>query len=106
MTARAAETPARGTPVAKTAASTTGPGRGAEPESSPPNPERTGDGTATGPRALLARLNTPAVRTRLGTLAGVVILAVLLWRLGTGVFVDGLRRIDGPSCWRHSGSGW
>ncbi|MFE9939778.1 lysylphosphatidylglycerol synthase transmembrane domain-containing protein [Streptomyces hirsutus] len=99
MTARAAETPAPGTPVAKAAASATGagPGRGAEPESSPPNPERTGDGTGTGPRALLARLNTPAVRTRLGTLAGVVILAVLLWRLGAGVFVDGLRRIDGPS---------
>ncbi|MFD3730274.1 lysylphosphatidylglycerol synthase transmembrane domain-containing protein [Streptomyces sp. NPDC058632] len=69
------------------------------PETSPPRPARTGGGagTATGPRALLARLNTPAVRTRLGTLAGVVILAVLLWRLGTGVLVDGLRRIDGPS---------
>ncbi|MFI8307266.1 lysylphosphatidylglycerol synthase transmembrane domain-containing protein [Streptomyces sp. NPDC085927] len=80
MTARAAETPVRGRPA---------------PETSPPDPGSTGDGT--GPRALLARLNTPAVRTRLGTLAGVAILAVLLWRLGTGVFVDGLRRIDGPS---------
>ncbi len=27
-------------------------------------------------------------------LAGVVILAVLFWRLGTGAFVDGVRRID------------
>ncbi|WP_457463380.1 lysylphosphatidylglycerol synthase transmembrane domain-containing protein [Streptomyces sp. TE5632] len=49
------------------------------------------------PRALLARLNTPAVRTRLGSAAGVLILAVLLWRLGTGVLLDGLRRIDGPA---------
>ncbi|MFD8522152.1 lysylphosphatidylglycerol synthase transmembrane domain-containing protein [Streptomyces capillispiralis] len=45
-------------------------------------------------RGLLARLNTPAVRTRLGTVAGVAILVVLFWRLGTGVFLDGLRRID------------
>ncbi|CAM5326924.1 hypothetical protein GCM10010261_18860 [Streptomyces pilosus] len=48
-------------------------------------------------RGLLARANTPAVRTRLGTLAGVAILAVLFWRLGTGAFVDGIRRIDGPT---------
>ncbi len=50
-----------------------------------------------GPRGLLARANTPAVRARLGTLAGVVILAVLFWRLGTGAFVDGVRRIDGAT---------
>nr|BFE71786.1 hypothetical protein GCM10020092_050870 [Actinoplanes digitatis] len=30
-------------------------------------------------------------------LGGVGILAVLLWRLGTGAFVDGLRVIDGPA---------
>ncbi|CAL9383450.1 hypothetical protein SUDANB132_01105 [Streptomyces sp. enrichment culture] len=48
-------------------------------------------------RGLLARANTPAVRTRLGALAGVAILAVLFWRLGTGAFVDGIRRIDGPT---------
>lgn len=47
-----------------------------------------------GVRRLLGRLGGPAVRTRLGTLAGVVILAVLFWRLGTGAFVDGVRRID------------
>lgn len=35
-----------------------------------------------------------AVRGRLGALAGAGILGVLLWRLGTGVFLDGLRRID------------
>ena len=48
-------------------------------------------------RAALARMNSRALRTHLGTVAGVVILAVLLWRLGTGVFVDGLRRIDGAT---------
>lgn len=45
-------------------------------------------------RGVLSRLNTPAVRTHLGTVVGVVILVVLFWRLGTGVFLDGLRRID------------
>jgi uncharacterized membrane protein YbhN (UPF0104 family) len=40
-------------------------------------------------------LNLKALRTHLGTLAGLVILGVLLWRLGTGVLLDGLRRIDG-----------
>lgn len=43
------------------------------------------------------RLNFRAVRTHLGTVAGVAIIAVLLWRLGTGVFLDGLRRIDTPT---------
>nr|WP_246561554.1 lysylphosphatidylglycerol synthase transmembrane domain-containing protein [Streptomyces roseirectus] len=38
-----------------------------------------------------------ALRTHFGTLAGVVILGVLLWRMGTGVFLDGLRRIDAAS---------
>ncbi|WP_371101036.1 YbhN family protein, partial [Streptomyces sp. PU_AKi4] len=47
--------------------------------------------------AFLARIGTRTVRTRLGTLAGVAILVVLVWRLGTGVLVDGLRRIDGPT---------
>ncbi|MGJ3561877.1 hypothetical protein ACR6C2_41005 [Streptomyces sp. INA 01156] len=37
------------------------------------------------------------MRTRLGSAAGVLILTVLLWRLGTGVLLDGLRRIDGPA---------
>ncbi|MFF9407591.1 YbhN family protein [Streptomyces anandii] len=49
------------------------------------------------PRALLARLNTRALRTHFGTVSGVAILAVLLWRLGTGVFLQGLRRIDVPT---------
>jgi uncharacterized membrane protein YbhN (UPF0104 family) len=48
-------------------------------------------------RTLLARVNSRAVRTHFGTVAGVAILAVLLWRMGTGVFVDGLRRIDAPT---------
>ncbi|GHG86150.1 hypothetical protein GCM10018780_02590 [Streptomyces lanatus] len=49
------------------------------------------------PRSFLSRLNTPAFRTHLGTAVGVVILVALFWRLGTGVFLDGLRRIDVPA---------
>lgn len=37
------------------------------------------------------------LKGRIGTIAGAAILAVLLWRLGTGAFLDGLRRIDGPT---------
>jgi uncharacterized membrane protein YbhN (UPF0104 family) len=48
-------------------------------------------------RTVLARVNSRAVRTHFGTVAGVAILAVLLWRLGTGVFLDGLKRIDAPT---------
>nr|WP_243762612.1 lysylphosphatidylglycerol synthase transmembrane domain-containing protein [Streptomyces sp. Tu 3180] len=48
-------------------------------------------------RGFLARLTTRTVRTRLCTLAGAAVLVVLLWRLGTGAFLDGLRRIDGPT---------
>ncbi len=48
-------------------------------------------------RAGLTLLNSRVVRTHFGTVAGVVILAVLLWRMGTGVFLDGLRRIDTPT---------
>ncbi|GGQ30509.1 hypothetical protein GCM10010266_62150 [Streptomyces griseomycini] len=48
-------------------------------------------------RGLPARLTTRAVRTRLGALAGGALLAVLLWRLGTGALLDGLRRVDGPT---------
>lgn len=59
----------------------------AAPAASSPRPIRTA----------LARLGSTRVRTHLGTLAGVAILAVLFWRLGTGVFLDGLRRIDGTS---------
>jgi uncharacterized membrane protein YbhN (UPF0104 family) len=45
-------------------------------------------------RGVRNRLNSRAVRTHFGTVAGVVILGALLWRLGTGVLLDGLRRID------------
>lgn len=51
----------------------------------PPTPAQPPTPRRPGPRAL---------RTHFGTLAGVVILGFLLWRLGTGVLVDGLRRID------------
>ena len=47
--------------------------------------------------ALRTRLDSRLLRTHFGTIAGVVILTVLTWRLGTGVFMDGLRRIDGPT---------
>lgn len=47
--------------------------------------------------ALRSVLNSRALRTHFGTVAGVTILALLLWRLGTGVFVEGLRRIDTPA---------
>lgn len=45
-------------------------------------------------RSLLNRLNSRAVRTHFGSVAGAVILGALLWHLGTGVLLDGLRRID------------
>lgn len=35
-----------------------------------------------------------ALRPHVGTLAGTAIMGVLVWRLGTGVFLDGLRRVD------------
>ncbi|GAA1425471.1 hypothetical protein GCM10009601_32480 [Streptomyces thermospinosisporus] len=63
-------------------------------------------GARSGVRALLARLNTPAVRARVGTLAGLALLAVLLWRLGTGAFVEGLSRIDGTSVVLALAIGW
>ncbi|MCW0215384.1 MAG: flippase-like domain-containing protein, partial [Pseudonocardia sp.] len=36
-------------------------------------------------------------RPRLRTVAAVAILAVLVWRLGTGAFLDGLRAVDGTA---------
>ncbi|MFR0356074.1 lysylphosphatidylglycerol synthase transmembrane domain-containing protein [Streptomyces sediminimaris] len=48
-------------------------------------------------RKAAAVLNSPAVRTHFGTVAGVAIVGGLLWRLGTGVLLDGLRRIDAPT---------
>jgi uncharacterized membrane protein YbhN (UPF0104 family) len=49
------------------------------------------------PSRLRALLANRALRTHFGTVAGVVILTALLWKLGTGVFLDGLRRIDAPT---------
>ncbi len=60
--------------------------------------DRPGDGT--GPAVGAARPGAPrrtssrALRTHFGTAVGVVILGALLWRLGTGALLDGLRRID------------
>lgn len=42
-------------------------------------------------------MSARTVRARVGTIAGAGILAVLVWRLGTGAFLDGLSRIDGPT---------
>ncbi|GAA4542036.1 hypothetical protein GCM10023097_12810 [Streptomyces collinus] len=79
-----------------TATETTGTGTDSTTPTStrPDNPGPTPRGPI---RTALARLATPAVRTHLGTIAGIAILAVLFWRLGTGVFLEGLRRIDGVS---------
>jgi uncharacterized membrane protein YbhN (UPF0104 family) len=74
-----------------------------EPRSAGDAPKASRTGTT--PRGLLARLNSRAVRTHLGTAIGVAILAVLLWRLGTGVFLDGLRRIDAGTLVVGSGIG-
>jgi uncharacterized membrane protein YbhN (UPF0104 family) len=53
-----------------------------------------GDAQAAGrPRAAGKVLR--ALRGHFGSIAGTIILVVVVWRLGTGVFVDGLRRIDG-----------
>lgn len=54
----------------------------------PPRPDTPVDAPAPRRRAL---------RTHLGTLAGAAVLAVLLWRLGTGALLDGLGRIDGAT---------
>jgi uncharacterized membrane protein YbhN (UPF0104 family) len=57
-------------------------------------------GAAPSPRSVRsprARRVIRALRTRLGTLAGAGLLALLLWRLGTVAFLDGLREIDGPT---------
>ncbi|WP_394814219.1 lysylphosphatidylglycerol synthase transmembrane domain-containing protein [Streptomyces dubilierae] len=56
--------------------------------------DRTGAPAPGRPRPLLARLGSRKARTRLGTVVGVAIVGVLFWRLGTGAFLDGLRRID------------
>ncbi|GAB3005271.1 lysylphosphatidylglycerol synthase transmembrane domain-containing protein [Streptomyces pseudoechinosporeus] len=48
-------------------------------------------------RTLWSRIDSRALRTHFGTFAGVAILGVLVWRMGTGVVVDGLRRVDGPT---------
>ncbi len=38
-----------------------------------------------------------SLRAHLGTLVGAAVLGVLLWRMGTGAFLDGLRRVDAPA---------
>lgn len=69
---------------------------GAGPHTAPDTPA-THDDTPAAPRSGTAGRVLRALRPHLGTLAGTAIIAVLFWRLGTGVLVDGLRRIDGVS---------
>jgi uncharacterized membrane protein YbhN (UPF0104 family) len=53
--------------------------------------------TAPPAEAPRSRPGSGNLRAHLGTAAGLAVLAVLLWRLGTGAFLDGLRRIDAPA---------
>ncbi|NJP99586.1 hypothetical protein HCK00_03270 [Streptomyces sp. PLAI1-29] len=57
-----------------------------------------GDGPPHRPAGAAARGDavTATGRARLGALGGAAVLAVLLWQLGTGAFVDGVRRLDAP----------
>jgi uncharacterized membrane protein YbhN (UPF0104 family) len=66
---------------------------------------RPAEGQAGVSRPFLSRPASRTVRAHLGALAGVVILGVLLWRLGTGVFLDGLRRIDAVTLFAALGIG-
>lgn len=72
----------------------------------PPTPSAAPPPTLTEPPSCAPEAERPrgtrrpglrALRSHFGSAAGVVILGVLLWRLGTGVFLDGLRRIDTPA---------
>lgn len=56
----------------------------------------TGEHTRRAP-ASAGRTRGQVLRARVCTGVGVVILGVLVWRLGTGAFLDGLRRIDVPT---------
>lgn len=89
MTARAAAAATRLTPAADT-------GRRTRSSADPAHPPSAGSSPTAGPVQAGAprRPDSRALRTHLGTLTGAVIVAVLLWRLGTGVLLDGLRRID------------
>ncbi|WP_393097008.1 hypothetical protein [Streptomyces sp. LN325] len=68
-------------------------GLGADRAPEPGDPAATTDARRPA-GALRALLDSRRLRTHFGTVAGTAILGVLLWRLGTGVFLDGLRRID------------
>ncbi len=80
-----------------TSSAATAPPRTALPPTTPPptGPPPTGLSPTglppTGPGAPMPR----AFRAWIGPLGGMGILAFLLWRLGTGPFLDGLRLIDG-----------
>nr|WP_259472092.1 lysylphosphatidylglycerol synthase transmembrane domain-containing protein [Streptomyces shenzhenensis] len=83
---------ALGTPPAPDAGSASAATHPGDEPFTHPRPEGPAGGSRGGRRGASAVRR--AVRGRLGALVGAGILGVLLWRLGTGVFVDGLRRID------------
>lgn len=82
-----------------TCSSTTNPRR-AQPDTDPlrtvpdPLPHKTPAAEQPAAEARPAARAFRALRTHFGTLAGTAIMGVLVWRLGTGVFLDGLRRVD------------
>jgi uncharacterized membrane protein YbhN (UPF0104 family) len=69
----------------------------AEAVSDPGMPELHRSGPAMEADPTTTRRKGGSLRKHIGSVAGVLILGVLLWRLGTGVFLDGLRRVDGPT---------
>ncbi|MGM0358274.1 lysylphosphatidylglycerol synthase transmembrane domain-containing protein, partial [Streptomyces sp. ECR3] len=92
VTRATAETPV--TPPAPAPVAVSVPTGAAADVAATPAPAAPGAGETPAP----SRPRVPAaVRRHFGSAAGAAILAVLLWRLGTGVFLDGLRRIDTPT---------
>lgn len=71
--------------------------RTAAPADALPGPGVAAARQGRGPHTPFTRAGLRALRTHAGTVAGVAVLGVLLWHLGTGVFLDGLRRIDVPT---------
>ncbi|QHA08139.1 UPF0104 family protein [Streptomyces broussonetiae] len=97
----AAFTPAHTSPTAPAHTSPTAPAHTSPTAPVPAHAPASEPGSVSAPtsgEAPASRRRGPrTLRAHLGTLAGAVILGVLLWRLGTGALLDGLRRIDTES---------